>query len=374
MRWWVPISMSLGLSVPALRGPAAQTSGMLRLKPADATLTEEFTGIEYVRELADRRVLVADTREQRLVIVNFASGTVTPVSRSGSGPGEFRSIDGLFALGGDSTLLVDDANRRWLLLRGTVVVATGSPDAPATVAANRGERGVDLTGHLLAQLNVGGIRGDPLGRLDSPYVALVDRRTGKADTVGRIRAALRRQVAATYAPDGSMASGRYSFSLFTAFEQVAIFPDGWIAIARLDPYRVDWRRPTGQWIRGAALPVPAVKLDEREKRAYLARTWGGQGAPPDPSTVTDWPETIPPYSGRVASLALAAPDGRLLVSRTRTAQHEETRYDIIDRRGTLVGQLQLLTSERIIGFGLQSVYVVVTDDDGIQRLQRHPWL
>jgi hypothetical protein len=156
---------ALTLSSIALRGPAAQAPVIIRLKPADAKLAEEFTGVEYVRELANRGILVADAREQHLVFANFASGTVVPVSRSGSGPGEFRSIGGLFALAADSTLLVD----------------------------------------------------------------------------------------------------------------------------------------------------------------------------------------------------------------TRTAGHEDTRYDLVDRRGALVGQIQLPGSETIVGFGLQSVFVVLTDNDGIQRLQRHPW-
>jgi hypothetical protein len=29
--------------------------------------------------------------------------------------------------------------------------------------------------------------------------------------------------------------------------------------------------------------------------------------------------------------------------------------------------------ERIVGFGMTSDYVAVTDDDGIQLLRRHPW-
>ena len=367
------LAAALALSSVALRGSAAQAPRMIQLKPADAKLTEEFTSIDYVRELADRRILIVDAREKRLVIADFASGTVGPVSRSGSGPAEFRSISGLFGLAGDSTLLVDDENRRWLLLRGTRVVATLPPDAPATVAARQGELGTDRVGHLLAQLNAGRVAGDPLGRLDSPYVALVDRRTGKADTVGRIRAAPRLQVAATYAPDGTLASAKYRFAPFTAFEQVAIFPDGWIAIARLDPYHVEWRSPDGQWIRGAPIPVPPVKVDDQEKRAWLARTFGGQVAPPEASTISSWPGTIPPFEAPRGSIVLAASDGALLVKRSSSARHEETLYDVIDRRGARVGQLPLPKNERIVGFGLRTVFVVVTDSDGIQRLRRHPW-
>jgi hypothetical protein len=45
----------------------------------------------------------------------------------------------------------------------------------------------------------------------------------------------------------------------------------------------------------------------------------------------------------------------------------------VNRRGGLDGQLVLATNERVVGFGARSVYLSVTDDDGIQRLRRHPW-
>ena len=37
------------------------------------------------------------------------------------------------------------------------------------------------------------------------------------------------------------------------------------------------------------------------------------------------------------------------------------------------GQLIMSPNECIVSLGAKSVYVAVTDDDGIQRLRRHPW-
>jgi hypothetical protein len=51
----------------------------------------------------------------------------------------------------------------------------------------------------------------------------------------------------------------------------------------------------------------------------------------------------------------------------------ETRYDIVNRRGVLDGQLVLAPNEHIVGFGATSMYVAVSNDDGIQHLERHPW-
>ena len=37
------------------------------------------------------------------------------------------------------------------------------------------------------------------------------------------------------------------------------------------------------------------------------------------------------------------------------------------------GMLVLPEGQRLAGFGAASAYSVVTDDDGIQRIRRHPW-
>ena len=65
--------------------PSNTDAPCIWLEAADARLDEEFTSIDYLRELSDRRVLVVDTREKRLVVANFAKGTVETLSRTGSG-------------------------------------------------------------------------------------------------------------------------------------------------------------------------------------------------------------------------------------------------------------------------------------------------
>ena len=45
----------------------------------------------------------------------------------------------------------------------------------------------------------------------------------------------------------------------------------------------------------------------------------------------------------------------------------------MDRRGVLVRQVVLPPNQKILGFGRVSVYVVVSDADDLQTLERHPW-
>jgi hypothetical protein len=150
-----------------------------------------------------------------------------------------------------------------------------------------------------------------------------------------------------------------------AQEHAELFPDGWLAAARLEPYRVDWRSPDGQWIRGAPLPFRAVPMTDREKRAYAERnSWA--------TDATDWPEVLPPFD-RTPPPLLTAPDGLLLIHRLPTADQRDTRYDVVDRHGVLLGQLVMAPNQRLLGFGARSVYVITIDDDGIQRLSRHAW-
>jgi len=85
---------------------------------------------------------------------------------------------------------------------------------------------------------------------------------------------------------------------------------------------------------------------------------------------TAFPASVPPFQ---RPALIAATDGNLVIARTRTASERVSRYDVIDRRGRLVREITIPPSERIVGFGTGSVYVVSTDADGIQRVRRHPW-
>jgi hypothetical protein len=93
--------------------------------------------------------------------------------------------------------------------------------------------------------------------------------------------------------------------------------------------------------------------------------------------VTGWPEQMPPFIARTYAIddspLFAAPDGRLLVERTPTGNTPGMVYDVFDRRGVRVSRLQLPAKHALVGVGVRSVYTVVTDEDNVQRLQRHPW-
>jgi hypothetical protein len=321
------------------------------LPPPNGRIAAEFSDLTTIRELRDGRVLLFDRKEERLVVVDFATGTVRDVARKGQGPAEFEFVATLLSLPADTTIAAD-LTRRWLVLVGDSVVRKFVPEYPALQTA-LAPLGADRA-HVLSI---------PFGKSDSASAVLINRSNGDADTITRLALETRRgamRVVNTPGLGRGVGGGNVPMRVS---ETARLFTDGWTAIVRVDPYRVDWRAPDGRWTLGRPIPVRAVKLNSAEKANYLKGRPGLRNA-------TDWPTDVPPFED--PSTIIAAPEGMLLVKRLPTLVEPGTRYDVINRAGNRRTQIVLSANEHILGFGTNSVYVVATDDDGIQRLRRHP--
>jgi hypothetical protein len=126
-----------------------------------------------------------------------------------------------------------------------------------------------------------------------------------------------------------------------------------------------WIRRDGSSIAGKALPPKPVKLDDRERQAYLSRSsTGGRTAV--------WPDALPVFQRNWP--ILSGPDGEVVIRRTRDADHPNLRYDVVSRRGQLLTTITMPANAAIVGFGKATVYVATTDPStGLQKLTRHPW-
>ena len=356
----------------------AQPMRTLRLGASTGTLDAEFTVVTSVRELRDGRVLVTDGRERKLFVGDFRTRAVQQVGRNGSGPGEYGMVGFLRPLAGDSSIMLDAMARRWLLLDGATIVGQQSPDHPAVLASGGFFTHSDTLGHVLTRRVPE--RADGLtvtDRRDSSNLVLVRRSTGVAQTVARVRN-VERRIEIDRASDGRITrSSSMVVGPLRSEEQAVLFADGWLAIARLDPFRVDWRAPTGAWTRGAPLPVPEIRVTARERDAFFARNpnaFGPSSVPGLPATprptASDFPATVPPFALAAVS---DGPAGLLLIKRHRSADVGPSHYLLVDRRGALVGELVLPDNTSIVGAGPRSVYVVVKDEDDLQTLRRHAW-
>ena len=352
---------------PAVHAPA---QAPLQLSPGQPLEGVEFSRIASVRELADGRVLVTDALEKQLSVVDFQKGSSTPLGRIGDGPGEYRTPGTLFALPGDTTWMVDQMAGRWLVLKGTTFAGVITANDPPIRNTARNPLGLDHAGHALitqAARDLDGVRGTvKTGAADSTWVVRADRHTGVADSLAKMRTRPSR-IAISGGKDISSIS--IQMNPLAAGEQAVMFTDGTVAVARLDPYRVDWYSPKGVRTSGAPLPFQAAAVDGAEKAAVMKRMARDGEPPADPETVPDWPQVLPPFPN--PSLK-AAPDGRLWILRMRSTKAPGTDYDIVDRSGKLAARLHLAPNEVVAGFGPSRVYVVATDDDGLQHLRRHP--
>ena len=369
--------------------PAAAQLPTRALGPPNAVADEGLTRVlAPVRELADGRVVLIDDIERRLLVVDFRGGQMREIGRAGQGPGEYGQLNGLHALGGDTRLVEDRYSRRWIVLVGdrpSLTVNSGVPRvrfAPQLSGADRSGRVLDV--HVMRFHDTPGIGPMAIRPNAESLLVLVRwrgrgppgsdaaaRLTLRVDTVRRIRGAGRGQTIAwrPVLPGRPPIRWILGNPLYSA-DQALLFPDGWIALAFPDPYRVEWIAPDGRRIPGAPLSERRVAVDDRVKRAVIK--WKYPKADPqfDPKELPPWPATLP---GFLDDALFAAPDGRLVIQRALDPGEPGLTYDFIDRVGKRSARLVLAPDERIVGFGKRSVYVVAKDHDDIEWLRRHAW-
>ena len=93
------IALTAALLAIASAPLAGQTSVSLTGKP-QAALSEPFSLVGGVRELPGNKAIVLDSKDDRLVLADFAGGTVKDIGRKGGGPGEFQRPQSLLAAPG----------------------------------------------------------------------------------------------------------------------------------------------------------------------------------------------------------------------------------------------------------------------------------
>jgi hypothetical protein len=419
--------MTLGgaMCVVLVGAVAAQNPPVRNLK-LDFEYAEPFTCVSGFRELSDGRVVVSDVREKRVEIIDLRRGTITKVGREGQGPGEWSVPQGMYALSGDTTLMWDPQNRRFLTIRPdgsvgkeVVVDITAGGGAPPAGPVISGGSGGGRAGAAFGGMAMASVRGpaavDRMGRFyyqgspliigadgtpvsaDSAAIMRFDPRTSRLDTVAFLQLARSTVQTSSDARGG----GRSSTSVmmlganpFAPAASWAVAPDGRIAIVHPNPYRVEWISPTKARTVGPAVSYERLRLTEADKAPPRAPVCpitismgGGGGAPvgaaatsvtqtrvsvgggPGGAPRTDWPEVKPPFvSGRYGG-ALVAPNGELWIGRSR-AVDDPPSYDIFDASGKLTARAVLPKGTRVVGFGNGTLYGYRMDDDDLVYLQR----
>ena len=386
-----PLLFCLGWTVSCTPSNApsndAPDSPTVRLPTADQTLEgKRFSRIRGVSELADGRILVSDLLEESLYVVDMRSGGVHSLGSVGDGPGEYRSPGFLYPIGADSTLLTDQTTHRAFLVVGdgypedlsaaTELIGLLSSEAPWGIDRSGRVLGVEGFGYSGNRLALSRVEADSL-RILLTTGSVFSWEPGEHETIaevggqGRLGAWGRTQ----------FGGRRYYTSALAVEGQAWLFRDGWIALAHPEPYRVDWRRPDGDWLRGDPLPFDSVPVTPRER----CFAWTGNrdpGACEESSRIGEvpWPDYLPPFvmarRNRTTPGGVAlqpGPDGVLLIQRTLMADAPGRRYDVVDRTGSLRGTIVMPENRTIVGSSSGSLYVVTKDEVDLLTLSRHRW-
>lgn len=358
------------------------------LGPATTVFAEPFSNITGIRELSDGRLIVADQLERHVSFVDFAAGSVRQIGREGRGPGEYTTPSGLISLPNDETLLMDFGNMRLTRIDAGGELADSWPMRHEDGTFIR-PAGSDAQGRLyfssagVITMRRGADGGQP-GPPDSAAVQRWDPATGRIDTVGMVK------TPQTSISTRRMSSGGMSFRAamvqpFAAADGWAVSPDGRVAIARAEPYRLDWHRD-GHLTAGPSVEYQPIRITQDEREAWADRqaeqsatmrvtgTSGGRSQSfqmprPDIDEV-EFPEYKPPFEVRNLRVA---PWGEVWVERTRPHDAPTALYDIFDGNGRRVKQLVLPEGRQLIGFGEGAVFLIRTDDDDLQWVERYEY-
>lgn len=373
--WWV-LALVAGVAVTAPRAMAQINA------TTEVEFPEAFGLLTSVRELPDGRLLVADPLGQILAALDMDAGTMDMWGREGGGPQEYRQPDAVFALPGDSTLLVDLGNGRLTVIdpqgvftrTRSIALSSSGPQGPGSLTLAL-PRTVDGEGRIYF----------PLRSFQNPSDSSAIGRVGPdSDEVERL---------ATFKPQeiersGSGGNIQIRQVPMSPQDDWAVGADGTIALVRSDGYYLEIIHPDGRVSIGPKVGHRPIRPGEAEKQAYLDAQAaagltisvsiggggqrqmqfgrGGQGGGPGIDDY-DWPNRMPAF--RAGSTRID-PEGRVWVGRT-TKAGEPSLFDVFDGEGQPIGQVKLDPNSSIVGFGRDgAVYTTRTDDVGLQWLQR----
>ncbi len=355
----------------AARAPAGASASTLAVGGPVDSIDGEFDRVSSVRELADGRVIVADMIADRLYLVDWRSGTVSQFGTKGRGPGEYVEIGRIFPVRGDSSVLEDPTIRRWLVMDGARIGAPLNSTAKYTVdlflaGVDSLGRYLEVSPHAFAKL--------PSGRMvrirdfaDTLVAVLVHRTGASRDTVTTLRGSYRGHAEARKV-SGGVAMNYFFYARLRTEDQALLFPDGWLAVARSDPYAIEWFPVHGRAAVHRTLPLDTVRVDDAQKRHAMDRTWNAATRTLfDPEEMPGWPKVLPPFE---RDALLAFPEGWLGIVRTPDARVRQCYLDVIGRNGALLFRFELPDAERVVGVSARYVYSVRLDADDVEHLVR----
>jgi hypothetical protein len=330
--------------------------------------------------------MIADPLGQALVIADMKAGTADTVGAVGRGPEEYNQPDRLFPLPGGSVLLVDLGNARLTVLGPdgsfgeTMPITQGEPGTGSLQLLL--PRGTDSEGRLYFRPMGGRMRQLP----DSASIARYDRASGAIDTVAQVKLPEMKRTTQGGANNQAVMITPIPLSPEDAW---AVAWDGRVAVARSLDYHLEWIQPDGSVVRGAPVEYEPVRIKNADKeewaenlsgginvnimassggerRISMSRGGGGADQGPDLDSLP-WPDHKPAF---VSNGVWVTPEGDVWVQRYVSAG-EPVWFDVFGADAALKGKVTLPAGRNVVGIGESAVYVVRTDELGLQWLEMY---
>lgn len=372
--------MAIGVANVATVLTATAHAQDLDLRRGGEVLPWEFNYVGSLRALEDGRLLVVDQKDRLVYLLDPKTGAQHTIGRHGDGPSEYRRPSHVLAARGDTTIVLDFLARRSFRVLGDALQPARDDSLLGVVGG--GVCGIDRDGHVLAtRPHVATVRrgsGAGAGPPGADSIVVLRYRLGAArvDTLTRLRNANGGTLVKVNWVNGRGQGGWVIEAPAAVEDQACVFPDGWIALLRQAPYRVEWLTPNGATAASGTLPEDVIAMTQREQEYARERAMGTSAsvrAIPT-SEVPPWPDRAPPFvSAARERRAVPSADGLLLVPRWPRSEQRLWIYDVIGRDARRVGRIILGEQSRIIGTTLGVLYIVDTDDDGLQRVRRVRW-
>lgn len=381
---WAAVAITLLLASVPVR---AQQLPSATLSRAEATSAPMFDHLSSARELSDGRLIVAALRPPMLSILDVSLTSVRDLLRSGRGPSEYSSVSRVHPMASDSTLIEDRQASRWIVLAGDRAVSTrmvrldGAWNGLRIVGADREGRVLEIRDRSFAVSATSPSRrshaeADTMVALAYSRNDAIARRRVPVDTIAQLIGYNRALARATrqLGPGSDLVEWWIS-NPFSTEDQAILFEDGWIALALVKPYRVDWIRSDGERILGSPISFEPPPVTVEWKRQAIGAAFPGVSPPFKPEEFASWPTTVPPFLSSAVRRdhLFRGPHGELIVERVPTPNASSLSYDVVSRRSKLVCRLQLAPRERMIGTGAAAVIVARLEDDDLESVTRYPW-
>jgi len=345
----------------------------------EAVCDLSFGHIGGIRELSDRRLIVADPLGVALVLADLDLSSVDSIGRIGSGPDEYRQPDRVLLLPGDSTLLVDLGNARLSVIDPRARFTEQHPIARLTASGTPMlivPRFTDEVGRLYFLAEGAGGR-----RTLTAAVARFDRTTLEVDTLATVALPDRSKP-----PPPGTAGPSIPPDLFAPRDDWAVAGDGSVAIVTGGNYAVRWILAAGDTVSGPVIDYTEVRVDGEDREELLGELLptlltmqsGGESAGIAMGRglglaghraidLVAWPEVLPAFR---PERAIVTPGGLLWVERY-TLPGDAPQLDVFDRSGRKRAEVRLPLGRRVVGFGSEAVYLARVDDDGLEWLERY---